>query len=116
MTYFTYSFVSESLSMNLCYLIEIEFRHLHRRFDHFFVRRLEIIFDRVDHDFDIRVFCHLIKYCDQYQKQNRAFDRFSFIIKDDVDFNFNVIVNILYITNKSVLHVIDKTIHFQANR
>ena len=102
--------------MNSCYLIKIELRHLHRRFDHFFVRRLEMIFDQIDHDFDIRVLCHLIKYCDQCQKHDRALDRFSFIIKDDANFNFNVIVNILYITSKPVLHVIDEATRFQTSR
>ena len=102
--------------MNPCYLTEIEFRLLHHRFDHFFVRRFEMIFDRIDHDFDIRVFRHLIKYCDQCQKHDHAFDWFSFIIKNDADFNFNVIVNILCITSKPVLHVIDKAIRFQTSR
>lgn len=112
---FTYFFVFESLNVNSCNLTEIEFCCLHRHFDHFFIRYLEMILDRVDHDFDTCVFCYLIKYCDQCQKHDCAFDWFSFIIKNDVDFNFNVIVKILYITSKSVLHVIDKTICFQRN-
>lgn len=61
---FTYFFVSESLNMNLYYLTEIELRRLHRRFGHFSVRRLEMILDRIDYDFDTRVFRHLTKYCD----------------------------------------------------
>ncbi len=49
--------------------------------------------------------------------------RFSFIIRDeDIQFNFNILVNILYIEikiegdNKSVLHIVDETIRFQVER
>jgi hypothetical protein len=50
-------------------------------------------------------------------------DRFSFIVRnEDIQFNFNILMNILYIEiklesdNKSVLHVVDETTRFQAER
>ncbi len=50
-------------------------------------------------------------------------DRFSFIIRDEnIQFNFNILVNILYIEvkteneNKPVLHLVDEATRFQADR
>ena len=93
-------------------MIEIKLRRLYRHFDYFSMRRFQIVFDRIDHDVDSHVFYQLIKYCEQYQRHNRFSKRFVFIIKNDVDFNFNLIVDIFYINNKSVFYVINKTIHF----
>ena len=59
---------------------------------------------------------YLSKYCEYCQKHGRSLGRFGFIIKDDIKFNYNVIVDILYIEGKPVLHLIDKTTHFQARR
>ena len=57
------------------------------------------------------------KYCKHCQMHEKSFERFNFIIKnEDIEFNYNVIVDILYITNKSILHVVDETIRFQSNR
>ena len=97
-------------------MIEIELRRLHRRFDYFLMRRFQIVFDRIDYDVDLHVLHQLIKYYEQCQRHNRFLKRFVFIIKNDVDFNFNLIVDIFYINNKSVFHVIDETIRFQTNR
>ena len=97
-------------------MIEIKLRRLHRRFNYFSMRRFQIVFDRIDYDVDLHVFHQLIKYCEQCQRYDRFLKRFVFIIKNDVDFNFNLIVDIFYINNKSVFHVIDETIRFQTNR
>ena len=80
------------------------------------MRRFQIIFDRVDYDVDSHVFYQLIKYREQCQRHDCFSKRFVFIIKNDVDFNFNLIVDIFYINNKSIFHVIDKTIYFQTNQ
>ena len=46
-------------------MIEIKLRRLHRRFDHFSMRRFQIVFDRINYDVDSHVFYQLIKYCEQ---------------------------------------------------
>jgi hypothetical protein len=49
-------------------------------------------------------------------------ERFSFLIRDDLEFNFNVLMNILYIEikiedeNKFVLHLMNEITRFQVNR
>ena len=112
----TYSLVAESLDVNPCYLTEVELRRLHRRFGHPSVRRLEAVLHRAGHKVDVRVLRHLTKYCDACQRHGRSPGRFSFTIKDDVNFNFNVIVDILYIIGKPVLHIVDEATRFQAGR
>jgi hypothetical protein len=58
------SLIVEFLNENLCYLIKIELRRLHRRFDHFSARRLHQILERARHnDVDHHFIEHLIKFC-----------------------------------------------------
>ena len=106
----------ESLDHNSCFLTDVELRRLHRRFGHSFVRRLQHVLERSDHEFEIKALEHLIKYCEHCQKHEKSSDRFSFIIKDDIDFNYNIIVNILYIDSKPIFHIVDDVIRFQVER
>jgi hypothetical protein len=53
----------------------------------------------------------------------KSFDRFIFSIKnDDIQFNFNILINIFYIKikieseNKSILSLMNEIICFQANK
>ena len=109
-------FVIDFLMIIFCFFTEVELRQLHRRFGHFSVRRFQKILDRIDHDVDSHVLYELIRYCDQCQRHGRFSKRFVFIIKNDVDFNFNLIVNIFYFNDKSVFHVMNETIRFQTSR
>ncbi len=115
--------ILEFIEKNSCLLIEIELRRLHRRFEHFSARRLYEILERFDHDDDVesRAIKHLIKFCHHCQMHEKSFDRFIFSIKnEDIQFNYSIMINILYMKhksdNKSVLHIMNETIRFQANR
>jgi hypothetical protein len=121
---FTYSLIAEFIDENSCLLIEIELRRLHRRFDHSSTRRLYEILTRSDHDnIESRVIEHLNKYCHHCQLHEKSFERFSFSIRNsDSEFNFNILMNILYIEikfeneNKLVLHLMNEAIRFQVDR
>jgi hypothetical protein len=113
--------IAKSFDQNSCYLIEIELRRLHRRFDHFSTRRLQAILDRSDHEINSRAIEYLIKFCHHCQIHEKSSNRFSFTLKNDFEFNFNIIVNILYLeikfdVNKWALHVVNETIRFQVDR
>ncbi len=101
-------------------LIETKLHRLHRRFEHFSIRRLYQILDRSDHDVESQIIDHLTKFCHHCQVHEKSSSRFSFTLKDDLKFNYNVIVNILYIeikdVNKSILHLVDEIARFQANK
>jgi hypothetical protein len=121
---FTYSLIVEFIDENSCLLIEIELCRLYRRFDHFSTRRLYEILTRSDHDnVESRVIEHLNKYCHHYQLHEKFSERFSFSIRNsDSEFNFNILMNILYIEikleseNKFVLHLMNEATRFQVDR
>lgn len=111
-----YTLITESFEQNPCFLTEVELHRLHRRFGHPSVRRLHQILHRAGHQPDLSMLEHLSKYCRHCQLHGRSPGRFSFVIKDDTEFNFNIIVDILYIQGKPVLHVIDEATRFQTGR
>ncbi len=116
------SLILEFIENNSCLLIEIELRRLHRRFDHFSARRLHEILHRSKHnEIEFHVIEHLIKFCHHCQMHEKSSDRFIFSIRnEDIQFNYSIVIDILYMKhksdNKSVLHIVNETIRFQANR
>jgi hypothetical protein len=104
--------------MTINYLTETELRQLHRRFGHPSAERLVRLLERAGHDDDQhrKVINRIIKYCSPCQRFGRSPGRFKFTIRDDVAFNHTVIVDVMYIDNLPVLHVVDEATHFQAAR
>jgi len=51
---------------------------------------------------------YLIKYYKHCQKNGVSPRRFRFNLRDNVSFNFSIIVDIFYISGKPVLHVVDE--------
>ena len=56
------------------------------------------------------------RFCIFCQKHGKSSKRFKFILREKVNFNFSIIVNIMYIDNSPILHVIDEGTKFQAAR
>ena len=112
----TYTLAAESLAQNPCYLTDVELRRLHRRFGHPSVHRLHQLLERSGHNVELQALQYLTRYCEQCQKHGRSPGRFTFTLKDDLDFNYNVIIDIMYIGGKPVLHLVDEATRFQAGR
>jgi hypothetical protein len=110
------SLISESFSLNPCYLTSAELARLHRRFGHPSVQRLSALLERSGHSIEKDALEHLSKYCQYCQKHSRSPGRFRFTLRDDVTFNYNVVVDILYIEGKATLHIVDEATRFQAGR
>ena len=102
--------------MNLCYLIDIELQQLNRWFGHPSVHCLHQLLEWLGHVIELQVLKYLTKYYEQYQKYGQLPGCFAFTLKDNIDFNYNVIINIMYIKGEPVLHFIDKATFFQARR
>lgn len=98
------------------HLTEVELRQLHRRFGHPSVRRLLRILQRAGQEVEKKAIKHLTKYCHHCQMNQNSPGRFKFSLKDDFDFNFSVIVDVLYLNGKPVLQVVDSATSFQAAR
>jgi hypothetical protein len=99
------------------HLTETELRQLHRRFGHPSVRRLVNILQRAGYN-EVRqqAIEHLTKYCHHCQLHGKAPGRFRFTLKDDYEFNYCIIVDVMYLDSRLVLHVVDKATAFQAAR
>ncbi len=116
------SLILEFIEKNSYLLIKIEMRRLHRRFDHLSARRLYEILKRFDHEIESWAIEHFIKFCYHCQMHEKFSDRFIFSIRDkDIQFNYSIMIDILYIkyksaNNKLVLHIMNETIRFQADR
>jgi hypothetical protein len=112
------AYLLESFESNPCYLTEVELQRLHRRFGHPSVERLQRVLDRAGHghDIDKKTLKHLTKYCHFCQKHSKSLGRFRFTLWDDVEFNYCIIVDIMYISGSPLLHVVDKGTRFQAGR
>ena len=104
----------QSLNFNFCYLIEEEIKHLHRRFGHFSFRKLQSVLENSKHEINKTMFEKFTRFCIFCQKHDKSSKRFKFILREKINFNFSIIVNIMYIDNNSILHVIDESTKFQT--
>lgn len=95
---------------------ETELRRLHRRFGHPSVDRLSRLLRNAGHDVDLSVLQVITTFCHQCQMHSPAPRRFKFTLKDDHDFNYELIVDIIYLLGKPVLHAVDSSTSFQAAR
>jgi hypothetical protein len=105
-----YAFVQESLQCTTpsCFLTEPELRRLHKRFGHPSVQRLHRVLERSGHEVDRDVLQHLTKYYESCQKHRASPGRFKFTLRDDVEFNYCIYVDIMYIHNQPLLHIVDE--------
>jgi hypothetical protein len=78
--------------------------------------KLHDLLKRFDHEVKKAALKNLIKFCTFCQKHVKSFEEFKFILKDDVNFNFNysIIVNVMYIENHLILHVVHDVTRFQT--
>ncbi|CEJ95277.1 Putative Polyprotein [[Torrubiella] hemipterigena] len=96
------------------HLTETQLRRLHRRFGHPSVERLSRILERIGEEFDEKTLKQLNKICHQCQMNAKAPGRFRFTVRDNHEFNHEIIVDIFYLDGLPVLHIIDSATAFQA--
>jgi hypothetical protein len=113
-SYSLHSYIAQSFNFNSCYLTDVELRQLHRRFDHSSITKLHNLRKRSDHDVKKSIIEKLIRFCIFCQKYAKSSERFKFTLKDEINFNYSVIVDVMYIENHLILHVIDDATRFQA--
>ncbi|KAF1350556.1 hypothetical protein EJ07DRAFT_169093 [Lizonia empirigonia] len=99
------------------YLTEVELAQLHRRFGHPAAGRLYKVLARAGYDdVDAATIEKINKFCHQCQITGKAPGRFRFTLRDDIDFNYRLIVDVMYINQRPVLHAVDEATAFQAAR
>lgn len=78
--------------------------------------RLYQILTRTDHEVDRKALEHLTRYCTFCQKYGKSPGRFKFTLHDDVDFNYCIYVDVMYISGSPLLHIVDQATRYQAGR
>ena len=101
-----------------CNLSQTELRQLHRRFGHPSANRLYSLLKKSGHeDIDHEAIEKLTKFCQTCQKHGESPRRFKFTLRDDsIDFNHSIYIDVMYINNHPILHVVDEATRFQAAR
>jgi len=103
-----------------CFLTDTELRRLHRRFGHPSANRLRTLLQKAGHqDVEDQAIEYLTKYCHQCQMHGASPGRFRFTLRDkdeDIRFNYNIIVDIMYISGKPLLHVVDEATRYNSGR
>ncbi len=114
-SYFLHSYITQSFNSYLCYLTNVELRQLHKRFDHSSTMKLHDLLERFGHDVEKAALKKFTRFCIFCQKYAKSSERFKFILKDDANCNFNysIIVDVMYIDNSLILHVVDDATRFQ---
>ena len=86
------------------YLIEIKLKQLYCRFRHLFIQRLAKVLKRAKYaNINQRTIERLTKYYKSCQLHAKSLGRFKFTLKDNYNFNYLIIINMLYLVNKLVL-------------
>jgi hypothetical protein len=99
------------------HMTEAKLRQLYWRFGHPSVRRLAKLLERARYkDIEVRTIKHLTKFYKQCQLYSKSPGRFKFTLKDDHNFNYTVLINIMYLDRKPVLQAVDKATAFMAAR
>jgi hypothetical protein len=75
--------------------------------------KLHDLLKRFNHDVEKAVLKKLTKFCIFCQKYAKSFKRFKFTLKDEISFNYSVIVVVMYTDNNLILHVVDDATRFQ---
>ncbi len=112
-SYSSHSYIVQSFNFNFCYLIDIELRQLHKRFEHSFIMKLHDLLKRFDHEVKKIILKKLTKFCIFCQKYAKSSERFKFTLKNEINFNYSIIVDVMYIENHLILHVVDDVTRFQ---
>jgi hypothetical protein len=112
-SYFLHSYITQSFNSYFCYLTNIELRQLHKRFEYLFIMKLRDLLERFDHEVKKSVLKKLTKFCAFCQKYAKSSERFKFTLKDEINFNYSIIVDVMYIENHLILHVVDDATRFQ---
>jgi hypothetical protein len=95
------------------FLTETKLRQLHCRFRHLAVMRLVKLLKNAGHNnFKERTLEEITKFCYYYQLNSSAPRQFKFTLKDDRHFNYEILVDVMYLGNRPVLHVVNASTAF----
>ena len=111
-----HSFIANSFNNNTCFLTNKKLRQLHCRFGHSSEGKLHKVLERTCYKTNKKIIDNLTKYCTHCQKHGKSPRRFKFAVKEDVNFKYSILVDIMYIDGDPILHIVDEATGFQVAR
>jgi hypothetical protein len=99
-------------SLTWSHLTKSELCQLYQHFGHPSVQHLAKVLKQAGHDVNTKYIQRLTKYCHQYQMHKKSPSQFKFTLKDDHEFNYSVIIDILHLDEKPALQVVDLSTSF----
>src|SRR6266568_5096910 len=107
------TYIQESFDYNPCFLTSTEIHRLHCRFSHPSAEKLYRVLKHSRHNnVNRKAINHLTKYCSYCQKYKHSPGQFKFTLREDLDFNHSVYVDIIYINGSLVLHIINEATRY----
>lgn len=97
-------------------MIAAELCQLHHHFNHLFIGILYKVLEHAMHKTDKNIIDNLIKFCTYYQKHRKLSNYFKFTLKRDINFNYSIYIDIIYVNNSPILHIVNKSTRIQAGR
>ena len=94
------------------FLIEAELCQVHTHFEPLSVNKLHKLLTETDYDIEHKTIKIINKLCHYCQIKGKALQQFKFTLKKDIDFNYKIMMNIMYLDKKPVLHVVNAFIAF----
>ncbi len=89
---------------------------MHLRFGHPSAGKLLKVLERAGHETNRKIIDNLTKYCAHCQKHGKSPGRFKFALKKDVNLNYSILVDIMYIDGDPILCFVDEATRFQTAR
>ena len=75
-------------------------------------RLVKLLKDASHNDFEERALEEVTRFCYHCQIHSLAPRQFKFTLKDDYYFNHEILVDVMYLSSKPVLHVVDSLTAF----
>ena len=107
-------------NMTISLFTEQELRRLHKRFGHPSSEKLFNLLKRADIESITpstrKALEKISDSCDLCQRNGQKPRRFKFTLREEKDFNQSVYIDIMYVDNKPILHVVCEATRYQAAR
>ena len=97
------------------HLIEAKLCQVPTFFEHQLVNKLYKLLTRAGHDIEYKTTEIINKFWHYYQIKSKAPQYYKFTLKKDIDFNYKIIIDIIYLDGKPVLHTVDIATDFQKS-
>ena len=103
------TYIQESFNYNLCYFISTEIYCLYCRFSYLLAKKLYKVLKCFKYNnINKKAINYLTKYCSFCQKYRYSLSQFKFTLYKDLDFNYSVYIDIIYINGSLVLYIINE--------